>query len=121
MPPRQLQSGRSAWAAIGLVGVSLLTWQGWSLASPRPGGPEVSALWISESRMDDGRTLMVVVDQATRHAAVYHLDGGAGTLTLRSTRDLSFDLMVGDFNAQEPRPAALKKMLQAPGATDLPR
>ena len=65
--------------------------------------------------------LVVVVDQATRHAAVYHLDGVAGTLTLRSTRDLSFDLMMDDFNAQEPRPAALRKMLQAPGGAELPR
>jgi hypothetical protein len=71
--------------------------------------------------MDDGRMLLVVVDQATRHAAVYHLDGAAGTMTLKSTRDLSFDLMMGDFNAQEPRPAALRKMLQSPGAVDLPR
>jgi hypothetical protein len=68
--------------------------------------------------MDDGRMLLVVVDQATRHAAVYHLDGAAGTLTLRSTRDLSFDLMVGDFNAQEPRPAAIRKMLQTPGPAE---
>lgn len=120
MPTQPLHRARSFWAAIGLVGVSFLTWQGWSLASPRPGQDDGTALWISENRMDDGRMLMVVVDQATRHAAVYHLDGAAGTLTLRSTRDLSFDLMVGDFNAQEPRPAALRKMLQ-PGAAELPR
>ncbi len=121
MPTQPLHRARSYWAAIGLVGVSFLTWQGWSLASPRPGQDDGTALWISENRMDDGRMLLLVVDQTTRHAAVYHLDGAAGTLTLRSTRDLSFDLLVGDFNAQEPRPAALRKMLHAPGAAELPR
>jgi hypothetical protein len=66
--------------------------------------------------VDDARRLLVVIDQATRHAAVYHLDAATGTLVLRSTRDITWDLMVGDFNAQEPRPAALRKMLHAPPA-----
>ena len=35
-----------------------------------------------------------------------------GTLTLKSTRDITWDLMVGDFNSQEPKPSALKKMLE---------
>jgi hypothetical protein len=97
----------------GLLLASLAAWQGWGLAAPRAGGQE-GPLWISENRLDDGRRLLVVVDQATRHAAVYHLDGVDGTLTLRSTRDISWDLMVGDFNAQEPKPTALRKMLQSP-------
>jgi hypothetical protein len=97
----------------GLLLASLAAWQGWGLAAPRAGGPE-GTLWISENRLDDGRRLLVVVDQATRHAAVYHLDAVDGSLTLRSTRDISWDLMVGDFNAQEPKPAALRKMLQSP-------
>jgi PmbA protein len=37
-----------------------------------------------------------------------------GALTLKSTRDISWDLLVEDFNCQEPRPAALKKMLEVP-------
>jgi hypothetical protein len=60
--------------------------------------------------------MLVVVDQTTRHVAVYHLDGAAGTLALRGTRDITWDLMVGDFNAQEPKPATLRKMLHAPAA-----
>jgi hypothetical protein len=96
-----------------LLVASLAAWQGWGMAAARPGGQE-GPLWVSESRLDDGRRLLVIVDQATRHAAIYHLDGTDGTLTLRSTRDISWDLMVGDFNAQEPKPAALRKMLQTP-------
>lgn len=121
MQTQQPHFGRPAWVAIGLVTVSLVLWQGWTMASQRTGTTEGTGLWISENRLEDGRILMVVVDQSTRHAAVYHLDGASGTLTLRSTRDLSFDLMVGDFNAQEPRPAALRKMLRSPGAAELPR
>ena len=34
-------------------------------------------------------------------------------LAAKSTRDISYDLMVGDFNAQAPKPAELKRMLEA--------
>ena len=80
--------------------------------------PESAGLWISESAVDDGRRLLVVVDPATRHAAIYHLDAATGALVLRSTRDITWDLMVDDFNAQEPRPAALKRLIQTGGPGD---
>jgi len=71
-------------------------------------------LWVSESPLEDGRRLLIVVDAATRHAAVYHVDAATGSLTLRSTRDLSWDLRLDDFNAQEPKPAALRRLLETP-------
>jgi hypothetical protein len=107
------------WSSVLVLMAAVVALQGGGLASQRPPGPaDAGPLWISESRLDDGRRLLVVVDQAGRRAAVYHLDGTAGTLTLRSTRDLSWDLLVEDFNAQEPKPAALRKMLQLPPPED---
>jgi hypothetical protein len=45
-----------------------------------------------------------------------------GSLTLKSARDISWDLSLDEFNAQEPRPAALRNMLQAGGRpADQPR
>lgn len=73
-----------------------------------------SPLWISLSPLTEDRQLMVVIDPATRSAAIYHLDAAAGTLSLKSTRDLRWDLMIGEFNVQEPSPATLKRMLEAP-------
>jgi hypothetical protein len=85
------------------------------LAAQRAGRPiaETAGLWISDTPVDDARRLLVVVDSATRHAAVYHLDHATGSLQLKSSRDLTWDLLVDDFNAQEPRPAALKRLIQA--------
>lgn len=81
--------------------------------------PEVSiestgdALWLSLTHRDsDTQQLLVAVDRETRHAAVYHVDALNGTLTLRSTRNLSWDLLVDDFNGREPSPEALKNMLE---------
>lgn len=69
------------------------------------------SLWMSDSPLEDGRRLLIVVDQATRHAAVYHVDPQSGSLTLKSARDISSDLLLDEFNVQEPKPAALRKLL----------
>ena len=114
----------STWlvAAVALGGFAILVGPG-QLAAQRPPVPEGSALWISETPLDEARRLLIVVDPVGRHAALYHVDAAAGTLALRSTRDIAWDLLVDDFNAQEPKPAALKKMLQVgpAAAADRPR
>lgn len=77
-----------------------------------------TGLWISDSTLDEGRRLLLVVDPVSRHAAVYHVDAASGSLSLKSARDLSWDLSLDEFNVQEPRPAAIRKMVQtgqAPG------
>lgn len=108
---------RAAWLPAAFVIGALGFWQGGRLvADPAQSSAARDSLWISESRLDDGRRLLLVVDQGTRHAALYHVDAAVGTLTLKSTRDLTWDLMVGDFNAQEPKPSALQKLLRIPAA-----
>ncbi|MFM7206154.1 MAG: hypothetical protein ACKO4T_05730 [Planctomycetaceae bacterium] len=118
-PPRETSAShrRSPWIAVVAsiaIGVSLVVGSG-ELAAQRAGRPlsDASGLWISESAVDPSRRLLVVVDPASRHAAVYHLDAATGSLALKSTRDLTWDLMVDDFNAQEPRPAAIRRLMQA--------
>lgn len=114
---RQVLRPAIAWTlAAGAIALAAST----HLEAQRPGRPatEAGTLWISESPLDDGRRMLTVVDGASRHVAVYHVDAASGSLVLRSTRDISWDLLVDDFNAQEPRPAALRRMLQAgPAAT----
>lgn len=70
------------------------------------------SLWAATTPLDDGRQMLLVVDQEQRALAVYHLDPATGTVSLKSSRDISWDLLVGDFNAQEPRPASLRRMLE---------
>jgi hypothetical protein len=75
---------------------------------------QTGPLWTLATPLDDGRQMLLVVDQQNRAMAIYHVDPANGTLTLKSTRDVRWDLLVEDFNCQEPRPAALKKMLEMP-------
>jgi len=85
------------------------------LAQRMPPGPPqepAAGLWIQASPLDERQHLLLVVDPQLRNAAVYHVDCASGTLVLKSTRNITWDLMVGDFNAQEPKPAALRRMLE---------
>lgn len=104
---------RAGWLALPLA---VACWQGGNLAAERMANATSGPLWVSESPIDDSTRLLTVIDQESRRIAIYQINIATGTLTLRSTRDISWDLMVGDFNAQEPRPAALQKMLQLPPA-----
>ena len=103
-------------AALGLVlcGAAVATSQAPARRSAAAAGAtDAAGLWISDSALDDGRRLLIVVDPVTRHAAVYHVDQASGSLTLKSARDLSGDLSLDEFNVQEPRPAAIRRMIQA--------
>lgn len=114
----------TAACAASLAGAGLALLGGSApVAAQRQPAAENQPLWISETPLDESRRMLIVVDSVGRHAAVYHVDAAAGTMTLRSTRDIAWDLLVDDFNAQEPRPAALRKMLQAGAApaADRPR
>ena len=77
-------------------------------------GDQSGPLWTLATPLDDGRQMLLVVDQQNRTMAIDHVEPASGTRTLTSTRDVRWDLMVEDFNGQEPRPAALKKMLEVP-------
>jgi hypothetical protein len=85
------------------------------LLAQRPQAQPSGHLWMSDSPLDDGRRLLIVIDPATRHAAVYHVDAASGSITLKSSRDISWDLTLGEFNAQDPKPTALKKLLESGG------
>ena len=70
------------------------------------------SLWTSTVPLDGDRHMLMVVDPTRQVLAVYHVDAATGAVTLRSTRALAYDLQLEDFNAVDPKPGALKKMLQ---------
>lgn len=87
------------------------------VSMPQPSQASSGALWIHTVPLDDRQHMMLVVDPQLRNAAVYHVDGPSGAIILKSTRNITWDLMVGDFNAQEPKPAALRRMLEVGAET----
>lgn len=97
---------------LGLPGGSLIA------APPRPGQNATDGLWIQAVPQDDRITLLVA-DPSARALAVYQVDPATGSLTLRSSRDITWDLLVGDFNAQDPAPAVIRGMLEKAAAPGL--
>jgi hypothetical protein len=69
-------------------------------------------MWVQAFPLTESRHILLIVDPIERHIAVYHVDTVSGALTLKSSRDISADLRLGDFNAQDPKPATLRKMLE---------
>ena len=97
-----------------LAGGAIVAAQTRGFRTPVAAGEAPAAgLWVSTTPLDDGRQLLLVIDPTARNAAVYHVDGATGTLTLRSTRTIAWDLLVPEYNAQEPRPTALRKLIEA--------
>ena len=101
-------------AVAGLLAGGVLAAQRAGRPVPTEAGDRSAALWTLATPLDDGRQMLLLVDQQNRALAIYHVDPATGTLTLKSTRDIRWDLMVEDFNCQEPRPAALRKMMEMP-------
>jgi hypothetical protein len=110
-------TGRWSW---GVLVVGLALGAGGLAIAQRPGRPQAppadqtpgSGLWISAAPLEDGRQLLMVVDPAVRTAAVYHVEATTGAIALKSTRNLTWDLLVGEFNTGEPRPAAVRRMVE---------
>jgi len=113
--PRRLANltHAGALAVVLVIGAAAVATSQSHNGRPVPAGPAGTGLWISDTPLEDGRRLPVAVDPSTRHAAIYHLDAASGSLTLKSARDLTWDLSIDEFNAQDPRPAALRTMLHA--------
>jgi len=101
-------------AAASLCGAAVMAAQRPARAPVAPAAGHAAAFWTAMTPLEDGRQMLLVVDPETRALAIYHVDPAGGTATLKSSRDISWDLLVGEFNVQEPRPAALKKMLEMP-------
>src|SRR4029450_5756168 len=52
----------------------------------------------------DGRQQLTVIDPRSRVMAVYHVDRATGALTLKSVRNVYWDLQIEDFNSANPTP-----------------
>ena len=73
---------------------------------------DTQGLWVSTSPIDTGLQMLLVVDPNRQVLAVYHIETSSGKVSLQSTRALGYDLQIEDFNAADPKPSSIKKMLR---------
>lgn len=106
---------RSFWAAGGLaLGLGLLAWwtndnSVWAQRGPVGALPtgELMAIPLASA---NGGNWIALVEPGQRRMAVYEITG-AGQITLKSVRNLTWDLALEEFNVGAPAPNEIRKLL----------
>ena len=106
-------------AAVGLLvglGVLAVLTFGFPEASAQRAGPDrasPSAELVALSfDAGDGRQQLTVIDPRTRVMAVYHVDRITGALSLKSVRNVHWDLQIEDFNSANPTPREIRALTE---------
>jgi multidrug resistance efflux pump len=86
-----------------------------SQQAPQP-GPNVygsgSELIAVPSPMGDKGQLLTVIDPRQQTMGVYAIEAATGKITLRSVRNIRFDVMMMDFNGDNPLPREIRSQLE---------
>ncbi len=115
---------------IGLVVGFLVSGLWWAGAPSRPeayaqrpqpvsaGGGGVRSAAASDllalsMELSDGRQQVVLVDGRSRAVGVYHVDRGTGQISLKSVRNVQWDLLMDDFNGGTPAPQEIRSLLDS--------
>jgi len=64
------------------------------------------------SPLPENRQQLTVIDPRSRRMAIYHVDSANGVVSLKSVRNIQFDLMMSEFNGVSPLPHEIQSMLQ---------
>ncbi len=82
----------------------------YSQPSPQPlCGGELIAV---PSPMGEKGQMLTVLDPRQQTMGVYWIEAGSGKITLRSVRNIRFDLMMTDFNGDNPLPREIRVQLE---------
>jgi hypothetical protein len=108
---RQTGLGALLGAALVLLAGLMLTSRNQAAAQGNGNGQSGDLIAFS-SPATEQRQQLIVIDPHTRAMAVYHVDLASGALSLKSVRNVQFDLMMSEFNGVSPSPHDIQSMLQ---------
>ncbi len=60
----------------------------------------------------EGRQQVTLIDPRSRVMAVYHVDRTTGALSLKSVRNVHWDLQIEDFNSANPTPREIRALTE---------
>jgi len=79
----------------------------------RNGEPNVGGELITfTSTGPDNRQQLTIIDPQTRAMAIYHVDAATGVVSLKSVRNIQWDLRMSEFNAVGPLPREIRAMVE---------
>ena len=116
-----------------LIGMALVTFGvvlGWSGAGGRPleaqtpgnsrqGSQHATTQWGQQGgdlialshRLENGDLQVVLVDGHSRVMSVYHVTAADGAITLKSVRNVRWDLLMEEYNGAKPYPREIRALL----------
>jgi len=68
-------------------------------------------LMTATAMVGDRIQQLTVIDPRSRVMSVYHVELATGTITLRSVRNITWDLQLREFNGVTPLPGEIRAML----------
>lgn len=74
--------------------------------------PAQSELITHFAPSNNGPHTMAIVDPQRKVLAVYHIDANTGAASLKSVRNLSWDLQMTQFNSDSPSPQDIRSGLE---------
>ena len=81
--------------------------------SPQPPAVAGENLHTHSVELADGRQQITLVDQRTRAIAVYQVDARTGAISLKSVRNIHWDLQMDEFNSGgNPSPKEIRSLLE---------
>jgi hypothetical protein len=81
-------------------------------AAPVPAMAAGSELIVVPTSLGEKGQMLTVVDPRQRVLCVYHIDLLTGKITLKSVRNIQWDLQVTDLNNEPLRPLEIQSMLE---------
>lgn len=78
-----------------------------------PGGRRAAAPMIAlTSEGTEGIQQVMLIDTNSRVMSVYHVDRASGRISLKSVRNVNWDLQMEEFNGLSPSPREIQSLLR---------
>src|SRR4051812_47016932 len=72
---------------------------------------DTSGLITLSTPISDSRQQLTLIDPQMRSMCVYHIDSASGEITLKSVRNIHWDMQLNEFNGKTPLPREIRAML----------
>ena len=79
----------------------------------RPGANDSAELITVTAPLDATHQQLTVIDPRMQVISVYHMDLPTGAITLKSVRNIRWDLQLVEFNGTSPLPSVIRSQLDS--------
>ncbi|MBN1396327.1 MAG: hypothetical protein JW959_14985 [Pirellulales bacterium] len=77
-----------------------------------PAATAGTELIVVSTPVGDNVLMLTVVDPRRKAMSVYHIETATGKITLKSVRDIQWDLQITDLNNENPLPQEIRSLLE---------